>query len=185
MSRRLLRFVFVQRSCRLWVRRSVASARSRRRARCYADAKKFAPPTERAGITTALVWPPTSRSTWRSLSRFLRHQHRQRCRSHRRAAENGVPDFVEGRRSRGGSDVSKHGLARGFRQMLDDSVYHDRPDFGGDGRFDIYLRWAGKGSDGIASPKPAPTAATAKSGPLRRLFRHEPKLQRHKLPDGT
>lgn len=62
--------------------------------------------------------------------------------------KNGVPDFVEAVGAAAEATYQSTVLARGFRQMLDDSVYHDRPDFGGDGRFDIYLRWAGKGSDG-------------------------------------
>jgi hypothetical protein len=52
----------------------------------------------------------------------------------------GVPDFVEqfGRTF----DQVYQALVqdRGFRPPLDDSVYHDRPDFGGDGRFDVYLQ---------------------------------------------
>ena len=64
------------------------------------------------------------------------------------APKNGVPDFVElvGRSAEATYDSTI--TRRGFRPPLDDSIYHDRPDYGGDGRFDIYLRIAGSGSDG-------------------------------------
>lgn len=64
------------------------------------------------------------------------------------APKNGVPDFVElvGRSAEVTYDSTI--TRRGFRAPLDDSIYHDRPDFGGDARFDIYLRIAGSGSDG-------------------------------------
>ena len=53
--------------------------------------------------------------------------------------KDGVPDFV--------NKVAKHAETSystlvdevGFREPLDDSKYHDRPDYGGDARFDIYL----------------------------------------------
>ncbi len=64
------------------------------------------------------------------------------------APKNGVPDFVElvGRSAEATYDSTI--TRRGFRPPLDDSIYHDRPDYGGDARFDIYLRIAGKSSDG-------------------------------------
>ena len=64
------------------------------------------------------------------------------------APKDGVPDFVAQVGSAAEDTYQSTVVQRGFRPPLDDSVYHDRPDFGGDGRFDIYLRWAGKGSDG-------------------------------------
>lgn len=60
----------------------------------------------------------------------------------------GVPDFVTRVGSAAEATYQSTIVARGFRPPLDDSLYHDRPDFGGDGRFDIYLRFAGPGSDG-------------------------------------
>lgn len=62
--------------------------------------------------------------------------------------KNGVPDFVEQVGIAAEKTYQSTIVQRGFRPPLDDSIYHDRPDFGGDGRFDIYLRWAGPGSDG-------------------------------------
>lgn len=64
------------------------------------------------------------------------------------APKNGVPDFVEHVGAAAEKTYQSTIVQRGFRPPLDDSIYHDRPDFGGDGRFDIYLRWAGTGSDG-------------------------------------
>jgi hypothetical protein len=60
----------------------------------------------------------------------------------------GVPDFVNQVGLAAEATYQSTVVARGFRPPLDDSVYHDRPDFGGDGRFDIYLRQCGAGSDG-------------------------------------
>ena len=60
----------------------------------------------------------------------------------------GVPDFVTRVGAAAEATYQSTVVARGFRPPLDDSKYHDRPDFGGDGRFDIYLRFAGPGSDG-------------------------------------
>jgi len=52
----------------------------------------------------------------------------------------GTPDFVQtvGKHADRSFDViiNQHG----FRHPLDDSIYHDRPDYGGDSRFDIYLQ---------------------------------------------
>lgn len=62
--------------------------------------------------------------------------------------KDGVPDFVALVGQRAEATYDSTVTLRGFRAPLDDSVYHDRPDFGGDGRFDIYLRMAGRGSDG-------------------------------------
>lgn len=64
------------------------------------------------------------------------------------APKNGIPDFVEQVGLAAEATYKSTVTERGFRPPLDDSRYHDRPDYGGDGRFDIYLRWAGKGSDG-------------------------------------
>jgi len=62
--------------------------------------------------------------------------------------KDGVPDFVA--QVGVAAEETYHSVVtqRGFRPPLDDSKYHDRPDFGGDARYDIYLRWSGKGSDG-------------------------------------
>lgn len=60
----------------------------------------------------------------------------------------GVPDFVNRVGSAAEQTYKSTVMDRGFRPPLDDSLYHDRPDYGGDGRFDIYLRFAGPGSDG-------------------------------------
>lgn len=62
--------------------------------------------------------------------------------------KDGVPDFVNQVGSAAEATYQSTVVTRGFRPPLDDSLYHDRPDFGGDGRFDIYLRLAGAGSDG-------------------------------------
>jgi len=64
------------------------------------------------------------------------------------APKNGVPDFVEQVGAAAEETYTSTVKSRGFRAPLDDSLYHDRPDYGGDGRYDIYLRWAGRGSDG-------------------------------------
>lgn len=60
----------------------------------------------------------------------------------------GVPDFVE----TFGKTFDKVFEAEigklGFRPPLDDSLYHDRPDFGGDARFDVYLQNQPSGADG-------------------------------------
>ncbi len=60
----------------------------------------------------------------------------------------GVPDFVNQVGVAAEATYQSTIVARGFRPPLSDSQYHDRPDFGGDGRFDIYLRLVGPGSDG-------------------------------------
>lgn len=60
----------------------------------------------------------------------------------------GVPDFANRVAAAADQTWQSTVTARGFRPPLDDSVYHDRPDFGGDGRFDIYLRKIAPGSDG-------------------------------------
>lgn len=64
------------------------------------------------------------------------------------APKNGVPDFVELVGASAEATYASTIGQRGFRAPLDDSIYHDRPDYGGDGRFDIYLRLSGAGSDG-------------------------------------
>jgi len=64
------------------------------------------------------------------------------------APKNGVPDFVELVGASAEATYASTVGQRGFRPPLDDSIYHDRPDYGGDGRFDIYLRLSGAGSDG-------------------------------------
>jgi MYXO-CTERM domain-containing protein len=60
----------------------------------------------------------------------------------------GVPDFVDVVAQSADATWQSTVDDRGFRPPLDDSVYHDRPDYGGDARFDIYLRAVGRGSDG-------------------------------------
>ncbi len=64
------------------------------------------------------------------------------------APKNGVPDFVELVGASAEATYASTIVQRGFRAPLDDSIYHDRPDYGGDGRYDIYLRLSGAGSDG-------------------------------------
>ena len=51
----------------------------------------------------------------------------------------GVPDFVN--KVAGHLDTTHQKLVGevGLRPPLDDSMYHDRPDYGGDGKFDVYL----------------------------------------------
>lgn len=60
----------------------------------------------------------------------------------------GVPDFVNLVARSADATWDSTITRRGFRPPLDDSIYHDRDDFGGDGRFDIYLRTVGPGGDG-------------------------------------
>jgi hypothetical protein len=62
--------------------------------------------------------------------------------------KDGVPDFVAQVGAAAEETFHSTVTQRGFRPPLDDSKYHDRPDYGGDARYDIYLRWSGKGSDG-------------------------------------
>lgn len=64
------------------------------------------------------------------------------------APADGVPDFVFSVGEAAEQTYQSTIGTRGFRAPLDDSLYHDRPDYGGDGRYDIYLRWSAKGSDG-------------------------------------
>ena len=64
------------------------------------------------------------------------------------ADKNGVPDFVE-QFGKTFDEVYKAEVTQlGFRPPLDDSKYHDRPDYGGDSRFDVYLQDQGAGADG-------------------------------------
>jgi hypothetical protein len=52
----------------------------------------------------------------------------------------GTPDFVE-EFGKVFDEVYKEEVQTlGFRSPLDDALYHDRPDYGGDGRFDVYLQ---------------------------------------------
>lgn len=51
----------------------------------------------------------------------------------------GVPDFVELVAERADTVWASAVDERGYRPPLDDSIYHDTSDFGGDGRYDIYL----------------------------------------------
>lgn len=51
----------------------------------------------------------------------------------------GVPDFVELVADSADAVWRSAVVERGFRPPLDDSVYHDSDDFGGDSRYDIYL----------------------------------------------
>ena len=65
------------------------------------------------------------------------------------APKDGVPDFAQQVGAAAEKTYQSTVIERGFRPPLDDSIYHDTSgDFGGDGRFDIYLLWAGAGSDG-------------------------------------
>jgi hypothetical protein len=85
-----------------------------------------------------------------------------------------VPDFVSAVALAADRTYESTVTERGFRPPLNDSVYNDGRGFGTDDRFDIYLRWAQKGSDGYrvvekctdaADPPPdrRPTAAPATS----------------------
>jgi len=54
--------------------------------------------------------------------------------------KSGVPDFAE-EFGKAFDDVYTALVTKGgFRPPLDDSKYHDRPDYGGDSRFDVYLQ---------------------------------------------
>lgn len=64
------------------------------------------------------------------------------------APKDGVPDFVAQVGTSAEATYQSTIVVRGFRAPLDDSKWNDGRGFGGDGRFDIYLRWAGTGSDG-------------------------------------
>ena len=64
------------------------------------------------------------------------------------APKDGVPDFVAQVGTSAETTYQSTIVTRGFRAPLDDSKWNDGRGFGGDGRFDIYLRWAGTGSDG-------------------------------------
>ena len=71
----------------------------------------------------------------------------------------GVPDFVE-TFAKTFDDVYSHEVTTlGFRPPLDDAIYHDRTDYGGDGRFDVYLQDRGGSGDGYV------VVETCKSGP--------------------
>ncbi|MFO0579884.1 MAG: MXAN_6640 family putative metalloprotease [Polyangia bacterium] len=59
-----------------------------------------------------------------------------------------VPDFVNAVAAAADRTYESTVTERGFRPPLNDSVYNDGRGFGTDDRFDIYLRWAQKGSDG-------------------------------------
>jgi hypothetical protein len=52
---------------------------------------------------------------------------------------NGIPDFPEAVALHADEVWADTVDNRGFRPPLDDSIYHDTADFGGDGRYDIYL----------------------------------------------
>lgn len=56
------------------------------------------------------------------------------------ADASGAPDFVEEFGKVFDEVYKKEVTGLGFRPPLDDSKYHDRPDYGGDGRFDVYLQ---------------------------------------------
>ncbi len=56
------------------------------------------------------------------------------------APADGIPDFVAEVADSAERSWTSAVAERGFRPPLDDSVYHDTVDFGGDGRFDIYLQ---------------------------------------------
>lgn len=59
-----------------------------------------------------------------------------------------VPDFVAAVAAAADRTYKSTIEERGFLPPLSDEKYNDGRGFGGDGRFDIYLRWAVKGSDG-------------------------------------
>lgn len=59
-----------------------------------------------------------------------------------------VPDFVAAVAAAADRTYKSTIEERGFRPPLSDEKYNDGRGFGGDDRFDIYLRWAVKGSDG-------------------------------------
>jgi hypothetical protein len=62
--------------------------------------------------------------------------------------KNGVPDFVELFGATFDQVYEAEINQLGFREPLSDEIYHDRPDYGGDGRFDVYLLDQGSGADG-------------------------------------
>lgn len=59
-----------------------------------------------------------------------------------------IPDFVNTVALSADATYKSTVIDRGFKPPLDDSVYNDGRGYGGDSRFDIYLRWVQKGSDG-------------------------------------
>ena len=56
------------------------------------------------------------------------------------ADSDGTPDYVSELALVFDQVYAKEITDLGFWPPLDDSVYHDRPDYGGDGRFDVYLQ---------------------------------------------
>ena len=56
------------------------------------------------------------------------------------APKNGVPDYAETVAAKLEETWQALIERDGFRPPLDDAQYHDRPDYGGDGRFDVYLQ---------------------------------------------
>jgi MYXO-CTERM domain-containing protein len=60
---------------------------------------------------------------------------------------NNVPDFVEGFGTTFDAVLDAY-VKAGLREPLSDELLHDRPDYGGDGKFDVYLQDQGKGADG-------------------------------------
>lgn len=74
----------------------------------------------------------------------------------------GVPDFVEDFGRTFDQVYDTYITKLGFREPLSDATYHDRPDYGGDERFDVYLQDQGKGADGYLV-----TEACANSVPPR------------------
>lgn len=60
----------------------------------------------------------------------------------------GVPDFVEEFGRTFDQVFDTYVTTLGLREPLSDATYHDRPDYGGDERFDVYLQDQGKGADG-------------------------------------
>lgn len=59
----------------------------------------------------------------------------------------GVPDFAQEFGLTFDHVLEKYQEA-GFREPLSDELYHDTLDYGGDGRFDVYLQNQGAGADG-------------------------------------
>jgi hypothetical protein len=62
--------------------------------------------------------------------------------------QNRVPDFVEQFGLVFDQVIEAYVDVTGFRLPLSDEQYHDHADYGGDGRFDVYLKNQGGGSDG-------------------------------------
>lgn len=80
------------------------------------------------------------------------------------ADKSSTPDFVEQFGKIFDQTYKAEITTMGFRPPLDDAKYHDRPDYGGDGRFDVYLQDLTGGADGYVvkeacAPGPVPRCA--------------------------